>query len=255
MKESNCIGRVHSIQSLGTLDGPGIRFVVFTAGCILRCIYCHNPDSQSRKSGQDVSADVIVEQAKRYKSYYGKVGGITISGGEPLLQPDFVTAIFQQCQKEGIHTALDTSGVGIGKYKDVLEVTDLVILDIKAGNEEEYQAITRRPMAEYQWFKQEVLKQNKELWLRHVVVPGINDTEEDSKKIAQEMNEYDHVTRIEILPFTNIGAFKYRELNLPYTLYDKQDMTEDEANRYRSFLKKYLKPSLKETIQFTSDKN
>lgn len=232
-------GNVHSIETLGTLDGPGIRMVVFFQGCKLRCLYCHNPDTWMLNKGTVISSKEIVEKAKRYKPYFqNNDGGVTFSGGDPLLQPDFLMECLNGCRKEGMHTVLDTSGVGLGDYDEILKSTDLVILDIKHSNPKKYKKITGLDISHYYEFKESIIKNNKDIWLKQVVTPGINDTCEDMKEFEKEVNSFPKsiVKKVEILPYHTLGVFKYKELNIDYRLKDVLPLSIDKLDELKGYL-------------------
>ncbi len=213
------MGKIHSIETMGALDGPGIRMIIYFQGCPLRCLYCHNPDTWNMAHGIEMSADEVVEKAKRYKPYFtpGK-GGVTFSGGEPLMQPEFLIQCLRGCKRKGIHTALDTSGAGIGKYEEILEFTDLVILDIKHEEAQMYEKLTGASIEAYHKFKRAVLKKNKKVWLKHVVVPGLTDAEWHLEKLKKEIYSFNNIEKVELLPYHTMGIHKYECLNLPYAL-------------------------------------
>ncbi len=169
------MGKINSIETMGALDGPGIRVIVYFQGCPLRCVYCHNPDTWHVAGGTDISASEIVKKAERYKPYFSDKGGITFSGGEPLLQPQFLIDCLKESKEKGIHTALDTSGIGIGRYEEILNYTDLVILDIKHEDSDMYEKITGVKIEEYYKFKEAIIKKNKKFWLKHYVFKGRTD--------------------------------------------------------------------------------
>ena len=174
------LGRIHSIESMALVDGPGVRSVVFLQGCRLRCQYCHNPDtwSMTGKNIQEMSAETLVKRLSRFKPYYGDKGGVTFSGGEPLLQKDFLTEALQLCKAAGIHTCLDTAGCGMGDYEDILKYTDLVLLDIKHYTRRGYQQVTGQTPDESLAFLETAQRMHIPLWIRHVVVPGLTDGDE-----------------------------------------------------------------------------
>ncbi len=210
-------GYIHSIETLGTLDGPGIRMVVFMQGCRLRCAYCHNPDTWSFNRGTEVTPEEIIEKAIRYKDYFkNNNGGITFSGGEPLMQPEFLLECLKLCKKENIHTTIDTAGVGLGKYDEILRNADLVILDIKHPDPKKYKSLTGRDMSDYLIFKDSAIENKTQLWLKHVVTPGINDTPEDMRKLEDEVNTFpkELIQKVELLPYHTLGVFKYEELDI-----------------------------------------
>lgn len=210
-------GKIHSIQSLGTLDGPGIRFVVFFQGCNLRCGCCHNPDTWNRDEGTPCTALSLVEKAERYKSYFGKDGGITLSGGEPLLQAEFATEIFTECKKRGIHTCLDTSGsIFNEQVKSLLSVTDRVLLDIKYPTEEQYRKFVGCGIETPLTFLEYLNQNNISTTLRQVTIPTLNDTEESVEFLNGLAKKYRCVDKIELLPFKKICTVKYEKLGLSF---------------------------------------
>lgn len=232
-------GFIHSIETLGTLDGPGLRMVAFLQGCKLRCAYCHNPDTWSSTSNNKVTAVDIVEKAKRFKQYFKyNQGGITFSGGEPLRQPDFLLECLKLCKKEGIHTVIDTAGVGLGDYNEILEYTDLVILDIKHSNPEKYKRITGCDITFYQQFKEAVIRNKKQLWIKHVVTPGINDTLEDMQEFEKEVRSFpdELIQKVELLPYHTLGVFKYKELGINYKLKDLPPLSNTNLQKLKSYI-------------------
>lgn len=210
-------GRVHSIQSLGTLDGPGVRFVVFLQGCNLRCKCCHNPDTWEMSGGEIFSAEEIVKKAVRYREYFSKEGGVTLSGGEPLLQAEFAHEIFSLCHKEKINTCLDTSGSLLNdKVKALLEETDRVLLDIKYTEDALYLENVGCPMASVLEFLSYLNEKNIPTTLRQVIIPTINDTEENVMKLKGFAEKHACVDKIELLPFKKICQTKYDEIKIPF---------------------------------------
>lgn len=239
MKDFNVKGYIHSIETLGTLDGPGIRMVVFFQGCILRCIFCHNPDTWNFNIGTEIYPEEIAEKAGRYKTYFKyNNGGITFSGGEPLMQPEFLLECLKLCKKEGIHTVIDTAGVGCGNYDDILKNTDLVILDVKHSNPVKYKNITGRNVKDYYKFKEAVIKNNTKLWLKQVAIPGINDTPEDMAEFEREVNTFPVklIQKVELLPYHTLGLFKYKELGIDYKLKDVLSMPEKRLEQLKKCL-------------------
>ncbi len=232
-------GFIHSIETMGTLDGPGIRMVVFFQGCKLRCVYCHNPDTWFLNRNIEMEAKEIVEKAKKIEPYFRyNNGGITFSGGEPLLQPEFLQECLKLCKKQGIHTVIDTAGVGWGSYDEILKYTDLVILDIKHSNPYKYKIITGAEIDGYKKFKEAVIKSNTQLWIKHVITPGINDNCEDMKEFDEEINTYPDnlIHKIELLPYHTLGVFKYKELKIKYKLKDVPALSDENLKK----LKKHL---------------
>jgi pyruvate formate lyase activating enzyme len=233
------MGKIHSIETLGTLDGPGIRMVVFLQGCKLRCLYCHNPDTWSTSSGLKISSDEIIKKAKKYKPYFEfNSGGITFSGGEPLMQPEFLLECLKKCNKEGIHTVLDTSGVGYGNYDEILKYTDLILFDIKHSNQKKYKEITGLDINSYCEFKESIIKNNKDIWLKQVITPNINDTYEDMLEFQREVDTFpkDIIQKVELLPYHTLGVFKYNELNIDYKLKDRPPLSKKRLDELKTYL-------------------
>ena len=232
-------GLINSIETLGTLDGPGIRFVVFLQGCKLRCLYCHNPETWSinSKDAIEISPQELVEKVEKYKNYYGNDGGVTFSGGEPLLQPEFLLECLKLCKEKNIHTCLDTAGFGFGNYTEILKYTDLVILDVKAVEEADYTKITGQKMNKFFEFLNIVQKMNKPIWLRQVIVPGINDNKEHVLKLKQFASTLKNVEKIELLPYKTIGVHKYKSLNLKYRLDTVEELSQEKLNELNTYLK------------------
>ncbi|WP_434510398.1 pyruvate formate-lyase-activating protein [Desulfitobacterium sp. AusDCA] len=233
-------GRIHSIESLGTVDGPGIRCVVFLQGCSLRCRYCHNPDTWNTQGGTEVDSEEVVQKILRYKPYFGDRGGVTLSGGEPLLQSDFAASILKGCKEKGIHTAVDTSGwVDIPALERVLPYTDLFLLDIKGLNPEDYQWITGQQNHKFNWAL-ELIKQSKtDVWFRYVFLPGINDSEAHRAKLGQMVRSFStQVKNIELLPYHPLGIHKWEKLGLSYSLYDLESPSQFEIDRFNEDLRK-----------------
>lgn len=229
-------GYISSIEPMGLVDGPGLRFVVFMQGCKLRCLYCHNPETWKLNEGQKITTNELLEKILRYKSYY-KNGGVTFSGGEPLLQKDFLVDILKKCKENNLHTALDTAGVGIGNYEEILKYVDLVILDIKAINKDEYQKITGSQIDEFNKFLDILIKLDKKLWVRSVIVPGINDNKEYILKLKEFISKIPNIQKVELLPYHLYGISKYKELNLEYTLNNIGPMEIDRLKELEKYLK------------------
>ena len=235
--EKEILGNISSIESMGLVDGPGIRYIVFLQGCELRCLYCHNPETWDKdKECQRMTPEELVKKIVRFKSYFGRTGGVTFSGGEPLLQPKFLLECLKLCKKEGINTALDTAGVGFGDYDEILLLTDLVILDLKAVSEEDYKKITGQPMIRFKKFLADCQRLNKKLWIRQVIVPGINDNEENVKKIKDFVTQLRNVEKVELLPYKTIGVHKYEDLKIKYRLEGVPDMDEGKCKEIEKLL-------------------
>lgn len=235
------LGNIHSYESMGTVDGPGIRFVVFLQGCPLRCKYCHNPDTWNigEKKIQE-SAEDTLKKIKRYKNYFGKKGGVTVTGGEPLVQSDYILELFKLCKQEGIHTALDTSGYIFNeKVKEILEYTDLVLLDIKALDKEIYKDLTRVELDNTLKFLNYLQEIKKVVWIRHVVVPNITDDNKLLEETAKFLSKFDNIELVEILPYHTLGVFKYKELGIEYPLEGVEDLSYERKLEVMEIFKKY----------------
>ena len=223
------LGKVNSIQSLGTLDGPGVRFVVFLQGCNLRCGCCHNPDTWDISLGKSYSAEEILNKALRYKEYFKNTGGITISGGEPLLQPDFVVEVFTLCKQNGINTCLDTSGSILNdKVKTLLNYTDLVLLDIKYTDNEQYQKYVGCDLLKPLEFLKYLDSINLPTILRQVIIPTLNDNKENILKLKKIAKEHKNVIKTELLPFKKICQTKYDNLKLNFAFKDFKEPKPEE---------------------------
>ena len=210
-------GRVHSIQSLGTVDGPGVRFVVFLQGCNLRCKCCHNPDTWSMNGGVEYIAEEIVSKALRYREYFGEEGGITFSGGEPLLQAEFVREVFTLCHEKGINTCLDTSGSILNStVKALLDVTDRVLLDYKYTSDALYRDNVGCSIAAVDTFLNYLCENRIPVTLRQVIIPTVNDTEENIRLLKAVASAHENVDKIELLPFRKICQVKYDALSIPF---------------------------------------
>lgn len=234
-------GRVHSIQSLGTVDGPGVRFVVFTQGCCLRCKCCHNPDTWDMNSGTVYAPEEILKKALRCRDYFGKDGGITFSGGEPLLQADFVKDVFILCRKEGVNTCLDTSGCILNdNVKELLEYTDRVLLDFKYTSDELYKKNVGCSIEAVENFLLYLNKKNIPTTLRQVIIPTINDNEDNILKIKAIKDRYPCVDGIELLPFRKICQVKYDSLGIEFPFKDIEEPSAEIMEKLRKILNNNL---------------
>lgn len=237
------VGQVHSLESFGTVDGPGIRFVVFMQGCPMRCKYCHNPDTWSRDGGQVVSVDEILLQYQKNKAFY-KNGGITVTGGEPLWQIEFVTALFTAAQAQGIHTCLDTSGVtfraddaaGCSAIDALLAVTDLVMLDIKHIDDAAHRELCGHGNANILQFAQYIDGKAVPMLIRHVIVPGITDDAKEQYALGRFLGRLKHIKSFDALPYHNMGEVKYQGLGLDYPLAGVAPMPKEGAVAARNFV-------------------
>ncbi len=238
-------GNIHSFESFGTVDGPGIRYVVFMQGCPMRCKYCHNPDTWQVGAGKKYTAEAVFKEILKYKNYI-KSGGVTVSGGEPLLQAEFIAELFRLLKAEGIHTALDTSGVtfdkdnpqSVEKHLSVLRYTDLVLLDIKHIDEDEHKALTGFSNKRTLDFAQFLSENGKKMWIRHVLVPDITDKDEYLQKLKQFISGLKTVERVEVLPYHTMGEVKYEKLGLPYPLKGVQPPAKQRIENAKNILKK-----------------
>lgn len=226
MKDCNPVkAKLHSIESFGSVDGPGIRFVVFMQGCHMRCQFCHNPDTWATDQGEEKTADELLAQALRYKPYWGDNGGITVSGGEPLLQLDFLLEFFTKAKAKGVHLTIDTSGHPFtreepffSKFEELMKVTDLVMLDIKQIDEEAHKTLTGWTNANILDLAQYLSDTGKKMWIRHVLVPGGSDRDDYLKRLDSFIKSLKTVEKIEVLPYHTLGEYKWQELGLDYPL-------------------------------------
>ena len=219
------IGHIHSTESFGAADGPGVRFIVFMQGCHMRCRYCHNPDTWKMDGGDEVTADEILKRALRFKPYWGKDGGITISGGEPLLQIDFVIELFKKAKELGINTCIDTAGNPFtkeepffSKFEELMKYTDLLLLELKEINPTRHKDLTGFDNSNIIEMAKYLSEINKPVWIRHVLVPEHSDFDEDLDALGDFIDTLSNVDRVEILPYHTLGKFKWENLGIPYTL-------------------------------------
>ena len=231
------MGRIHSIESFGTVDGPGIRLVVFFQGCPMRCLYCHNPDSWNMADGKEMTADEILTRFERNRGFY-KNGGITATGGEPMIQMDFLLELFTKAKEKRIHTCLDTSGIAFpgnpespvyDKIERLMEVTDLVLLDIKHMDDMDHRSLTGKSNQLILAFARYLSRIGKPVWIRHVVVPEITYNEEDLTALGEFLSTLTNVEKIEVLPYHTMGKEKYKNLGYKYALEDTRELTKAEA--------------------------
>ncbi len=228
-------GYIHSVETGGAVDGPGVRFVLFTAGCPLRCRYCHNPDTHHMKDGRAVTADAILDELAGYAAFLKRAhGGVTVSGGEPMLQPDFVHAVLHGAKAMGLHTALDTSGrLGHHASDALLADVDLVLLDLKHIDPDVHHDITGTILQPTLDFAARLSAMGKPIWVRHVLVPGLTDQEGAAERLADFVAGLATVERVDVLPFHKMGEHKWHERGLPYTLYDTPPPTHAQAEKVR----------------------
>ena len=237
-------GRIHSIESFGAVDGPGTRFIIFVQGCNMRCLYCHNVDTWDCHKGQLRSTDDLLDQAERYRPYWGPEGGITVSGGEPLLQIDFLLELFQKAKARGIHTCIDTAGQPFtrkepffSKFRQLMEVTDILLLDVKHIDLEAHKKLTG-------WGNENILDLfrylsdiHKPIWVRQVLVPGYTDDPASLQRTREFLDTLTNVQRVEVLPYHNMGLYKWEELGIPNQLKDVEPPTEEQVDAARKILR------------------
>lgn len=230
-------GYIQSIQTLGTLDGPGIRFVLFMQGCPLRCVCCHNPETWEIGTGSVMSPEDVLSKVLKYRHYFGHNGGITVSGGEPLLQPEFVFELFSLCKNHGISTALDTSGCIMNKkIKKLLSVTDLVLLDYKMTNKDDYKKYTGASIDAVNNFLQYLEDNSINTWIRQVVIKDITDSEENALFLKELKNKYSYIQKIELLPFHKMCVSKYDELKIDFPLKNTDETSDDTIQRLYRYI-------------------
>ena len=241
---SNVAGKIHSVETCGTVDGPGIRYVVFAQGCPLRCAYCHNPDTwdANGKSSLTKSVGELMTDILKYKSYFKfSGGGVTLTGGEPLMQKDFAEALLCTCRQEGLHTTLDTSGYCDidAQTKEILSHTNLVLLDIKSINADTFKEVTGFTINKTLDFAEYLSGAGITAWVRFVLVPGLTDNEDDLHALAAYLTTLSNVEKVGILPFHQMGAYKWRNLKLNYKLRDTPEPSADETERVRDLFRSY----------------
>lgn len=223
--ETKIIGHIHSTESFGAADGPGVRFVIFTQGCKMRCRYCHNPDTWKIGGGEEVTADELLKKALRYKAYWKNGGGITVSGGEPLLQMDFLIDLFKKAKAQGVNTVIDTAGNPFtreepffSKFSALMEYTDLLMLDIKEINPLRHKDLTGFENTNILDMARYLSDIGKPVWIRHVLVPGHSDFDEDLDALGAFVKTLTNVQRVEVLPYHTLGKFKWENLGIKYSL-------------------------------------
>lgn len=233
-------GKINSIETMGLVDGPGVRFVVFMQGCPLRCKFCHNPETwMLNGKSKKYTPEELIKNIFNYKSYFKNNGGVTFSGGEPLMQKEFLLECLKLCKKENIHTCIDTAG-SIPDCKEVLEYTDLVMFDIKGTNKNNYKEMTGSNIDTSLAFLKLCQEMNKKLWIRVVIIPGINDTKEYINELIDLIKPLKNVEKIEFLPYHTLGVHKYKELGIKYPLKDIPDMDKDKCKELETMLKEGL---------------
>ena len=235
-------GFIHSKESFGTVDGPGIRYVLFMQGCPMRCLYCHNPDTWKTGAGTEISVEEIIEEFNKNRAFYAK-GGITVSGGEPLLQMNFLTELFKKCKEEKIHTCIDTSGITFKEEKEYIEkldillsYTDLVMLDIKHIESEKHKALTGHGNEKIIAFAKHLEEKNISLWVRHVVVAGYTDKKDDLIELGEFIGKLKNLQGLDVLPYHTMGVNKYKELGIPYKLEGVPALSQNEVQKAKEYI-------------------
>ena len=235
-------GFIHSKESFGTVDGPGIRYVLFMQGCPMRCLYCHNPDTWKTGEGTEITVDEVIEEFNKNRAFYEK-GGITVSGGEPLLQIEFLTELFKKCKEESIHTCIDTSGITFKEEKEYIEkidillsYTDLVMLDIKHIESESHKALTGHENENILAFAKLLEEKNIPLWVRHVVVEGYTDKKDDLIKLGEFIGTLKNLKGLDVLPYHTMGVNKYKELGIPYKLDGVPALSKADAQKAKEYI-------------------
>lgn len=234
--------KVHSYESMGTYDGPGLRLVVFLQGCNFRCLYCANPDTIAVNQGVDTDPEEILRMAINQKTFFGRKGGITFSGGEPTLQAKALIPLFEKLRKEGINICLDTNGgIWNNEVEELLSLTDLVLLDIKQINAVQHKRLTKQSNEQTLQTAAWLEKHHKPFWLRYVLVPGYSNCEEDIRALGRHFQDYQLIERVEILPYHTLGVHKYEAMGLEYKLKDTRENTPEELEKAAELFREYLK--------------
>lgn len=236
-------GYIHSTETFGSVDGPGVRFIIFTAGCPMRCQFCHNPDTWKMDAGEKIDTDTLLKKALRYKSYWKNDGGITVSGGEPLMQIDFLLDLFKKAKSEGVHTVIDTSGAPFtrdgaffSKFEELMKYTDMLLLDIKQINDEKHKVLTGHSNSNILDLARYLSDIKKPVWIRHVLVPNGSDNDEDLKKLREFLDTLDNVERVEVLPYHTLGIHKWEALGYDYPLGDTPSPSEERVANAKRIL-------------------
>ena len=236
-------GRIHSVESFGSADGPGVRYIVFLKGCNMRCQYCHNPDTWAKDGGELMTPEEVLKKALRYKTYWKEKGGITVSGGEALLQIDFVTELFRLAKEKGVNTCLDTSGNPFSleepfksKFDELMKYTDLFMLDIKHMDDAAHRKLTGQTNQNILEMAAYLSDHGKAMWIRHVLVPGITTEEDELHRLISFLDTLKTVDRVEVLPYHTLGVFKWKELGIPYQLEGVDPPTKEQIDRAKEIL-------------------
>lgn len=237
-------GRIHSIETYGTVDGPGIRYILFMQGCLLRCQFCHNPDTWKMSDGKEMTVEEIVTDISDYLPFFqSSKGGVTVSGGEPLIQTKFLVDLFKELKQLNVHTAIDTSGACftrsssfLASLDELLSYTDLILLDLKQIHSDKHKKLTGKPNDHILDFAKYLAKKNIPVWIRHVLIPGITDLDDDLKKLAKFIHTLPNVEKIEVLPYHKLGVYKWKELGLEYPLEGIEPPTDERIKNAEKIL-------------------
>lgn len=240
---SETMGYIHSTESFGSVDGPGVRFLIFVSGCPMRCQFCHNPDTWNMSAGTKMSADDLLKQAWKYRAYWKNGGGITVSGGEPLLQIEFLTELFKKAKEKGIHTTIDTSGAPFtkeepffGKFKELMQYTDLLLLDLKHIDDEQHKILTGHTNKNILELAQYLSETGKPVWIRHVLVPERSDKDEYLIRLNTFIETLTNVEKVEILPYHTLGEYKWKEMGMEYPLAGIESPSEERIRNANQLL-------------------
>lgn len=244
------VGYIHSKESFGTVDGPGIRYVLFMQGCPMRCLYCHNPDTWDRGKGEGITVADVIDEFNKNRSFY-KNGGITVTGGEPLLQADFLIELFSEAKKENIHTCIDTSGIVynpksdecVKKLSRLAKYTDLVMLDIKHIDPKKHKALTGADNKNILLFAKFLDEQSVPLWVRHIIIKGYTDNPEDLIALGEFIGALNNLKALDVLPYHTMGAYKYKELGIPYPLEGMKALPVADAVKAKQYILKGIQNS------------
>ena len=238
------LGNIHSTETFGSVDGPGVRFLIFMQGCPMRCRYCHNADTWNPNGGTQMTADALLDRAERYRGYWGSEGGITVSGGEPLMQLDFLLELTQKAKQRGIHTCVDTSGQPFSrrepffsKFCKLLGSVDLFLVDIKHIDSDAHRRLTKHPNDNILDMLTFLSEQHKPVWIRHVLVPGVTDDDEALRRTRAFIDTLSNVQKVEVLPYHSMGAYKWKALGLDYTLDGVQPPDSERVRNAEQILK------------------
>lgn len=239
MNQCKIVGNISSIETMGLVDGPGIRVVIFMQGCNLRCIYCHNPETWCKEEKNLMSVEEVVNKVLKYKNYISKNGGVTFSGGEPLLQSEFIYECIKKIKEENMHVCIDTAGIGYN-YEKLIDLVDLFIVDVKSSIASQYKEITGHKINDFYRFMDLLQEKEKKIWIRQVIVPTLNDTTENVIHLANYINTLKNIEKVELLPYHTLGKEKYEKMNIKYRL----ELVDNLSNTKLKYLQSILDENL-----------